>query len=521
MSGDGFDPVELEVLRRQLEGVAEEMGRTLVRGAYSPNIKERRDASTAIFDLDGRLIAQAEHIPVHLGAMPDAVAAVIDARPATGETYLVNDPYAGGSHLPDVTVVGPITADGSRIGYAAARAHWADIGGPVAGGLAGGASSIHEEGMRIPPTPIAEAGDLDEAVVDLLMANIRDDRRRRADLQAQLGAIATGRRRVADLVETHSIDRITTAFDALIEYSRRRTATAIDALADGHSTATDHLEGDGIDDRPVEITAAVTIDGDTIAVDFEGTADQVAGNLNAPPAVAKSAVYFVTRCVTDPDIPPNHGCYEPITIDIPADSLLDPNPPAAVGGGNVETSQRIVDVLVEALRPLVNDLPAHGQGTMNNLVLGFESGDTYYETIGGGAGATPTADGTDGIHVGMTNTRNTPVESLERAFPVLVERYGLREKSGGTGRHRGGWGIERRLRLEAPARLSVLADRRVNGPPGAEGGEPGAVGATEVEGEPIGDKVTIEVAADALIRMLTPGGGGYGSPRTSGDDPTP
>ncbi len=507
-----IDAVDLEIMRRQFEGVAEEMGRTLIRGAYSPNIKERRDASTAIFDREGRLVAQTEHIPVHLGAMPDAVAAVINQQPEVGATYLVNDPYHGGSHLPDVTVVGPISIDGVHVGYGAARAHWADIGGPTPGGLAGGARSIFAEGIRIPPTPIAVGDDRRESVIDALLANIRNPRLRRADLEAQLGSIAVARRRFEVLVAEHGSDRISAAFDAVIDYSRRRTETAIDDLPDGTYQATDHLEGDGIEDGMLPIEASIEVSDSEIAVDFSGTAPQAGGNMNAPPAVTKSAVYFVVRCLTDPDIPSNHGCYLPVDISIPPDSLLDPRPPAAVGGGNVETSQRVVDVLLSAFREADESIPAHSQGTMNNVVVGFDDGATYYETIGGGGGATPERDGTDGVHVNMTNTLNTPVESLERAYPIIVERYGLRPNSGGDGTYRGGLGIERALRLEAPATVSLLTERRSIGPPGANGGEAGAVGRNELGGRHVDAKTTLRVDADTVVRILTPGGGGFGDP---------
>ena len=507
-----IDPVELEILRRQLEGVAEEMGRTLIRGAYSPNIKERRDASTAIFDTDGRLIAQAEHIPVHLGAMPDAVAAVIEREDEVGATYIVNDPYHGGSHLPDVTIVGPLIVDGDHLGYGASRAHWADIGGPIPGGLAAEAETIFAEGVRLPPTAIARDGELDEGVVELLMSNLRQPTLRRADLEAQLGALAVARHRMGELADEHGNQLLSRAFDAVIEYARRRTESAIERLPDGTYEATDHLEAGDDEGTLIPISTSVTIDGTSVAVDFEETADQVDGNLNAPPAVAKSAVYFVVRCLTDPDIPSNHGCYAPVDISIPTGSLLDPTPPAAVSGGNVETSQRVVDVLLAAFRDADSSLPAHGQGTMNNVVIGFGDGSTYYETIGGGAGGTPNRDGSDGIHVGMTNTRNTPVEALERAYQIIVERYGLRPDTGGQGTHRGGLGIERTLRLEAPAVVTVLSERRAINPPGANGGEPGALGENRLDDEVVGGKVNRSVDSGAIIQILTPGGGGYGDP---------
>ncbi|MFW6448171.1 MAG: hydantoinase B/oxoprolinase family protein [Halobacteriota archaeon] len=513
MVTETFDPVDLEILRNQLEGVATEMGRTLIRGAYSPNIKERRDASTAIFDPAGRLVAQAEHIPVHLGAMPDAVAAVLDLDPSPGDAYLLNDPFAGGTHLPDVTLVAPLVIDGQPLAYGAVRAHHADVGGATPGSLPAGAHDIYAEGVRIPPVAIRRRGSLREDILELLLANVRHPRTRRADLLAQLGAIDRGQTRLGQLADEHGRERLVAAFAAVRRYSRRRTTAAIDALEDGTYRAVDALEGDGRTDDPIAIRVAVTVDGEAVRVDFAGTADQVAGNVNAPPAVTKSAVYFVLRCVTGADIPPNAGCFDPITVDIPPGSVLDPRLPAAVGGGNVETSQRVADVVLEALRGADPDLPAHGQGTMNNLLIGPRGhGETYYETIGGGFGARPDKDGIDGVHVGMTNTRNTPVETLERAFPLTVLRYALRPGSGGDGRHRGGLGIERTIRVEMPSTVSILSDRRRRGPPGTDGGEAGAPGVNEVDGERVGSKVTRDVPAGTVVRVLTPGGGGFGDP---------
>lgn len=511
---DRLDAVELEVVRHQLEGIATEMGRTLIRGAFSPNIKERQDCSTALFDPGGRMVAQAEHIPVHLGAMPDAVAAVLAMDPAPNSAYLTNDPYRGGTHLPDLTVIAPLAPHGTVIGVAAVRAHHDDVGGATPGSLPAGSRNIFAEGMRIPPVPIEHDGEIEGATLDVLLANVRHPESRRADLRAQLGAVRLAERRLEELLDRYGESGVREAFEAIIEYSMRRTRRAIDELADGTYTARDHLEGDGHTDDPIPIAVEVTVDGASIHVDFAGTAEQVAGNVNAPPAVTKSAVYFVIRCVTDPDIPSNHGCFEPVDIQIPPGSVLDPDPPAAVSGGNVETSQRVADVTLEALRGADPSMPAHGQGTMNNLVIGPEDGEagTYYETIGGGSGARPSLDGIDGVHVGMTNTLNTPVEALEQAYPFVVERYALRPDSGGRGRHRGGLGIERAVRVLTDATVSILSDRRETGPPGADGGEPGSTGANRVGGEPVGSKVTVDIDAGTVVRILTPGGGGYGPP---------
>ncbi len=508
------DPVTLEIMRNQLEGVAEEMGQVLIRGAYSPNIKERRDCSTALFDAQGRLIAQAEHIPVHLGAMPEAVDAVRAHDPEPGDIWLLNDPFAGGTHLPDLTMVSPIAVDGDRLGYAVSRAHHADVGGMVPGSMPAGAREIYQEGLRIPPVRIVAGGERTAAVESLLLANVRNPDERAADLRAQMAANRRAETRLAELRADHGHDTLRAAFDAVVEYSRTRMETALGALPTGTFDARDLLEGDGISDDDIPICATVTIDNESVTVDFEGTASQVAGNVNAPRAVTKSAVYFVIRAVTDPDIPPNHGCYEPVSVDIPSGSLLDPEPPAAVVGGNVETSQRVTDTVLSAFSEAIPDrLPAQSQGTMNNLTIGSRDGEafSYYETIGGGFGARPTKDGMDGVQVGMTNTLNTPVEALEAEYPLRVTRYALRPDSGGRGRFRGGHGIERQLEIEVPATVSLLTERRRHAPRGVAGGEHGACGENLVDGEPVGAKTTLDVAAGTTVTIRTPGGGGHGS----------
>ena len=517
-----IDPVSLAVLRNQLEGVAEEMGGVLVRSAYSPNITERRDCSTALFDADGRTVAQAEHIPVHLGAMPAAVDAVRDRDPAPGDVFALNDPFAGGTHLPDVTLVSSVALDGDVVGYAVSRAHHADVGGATPGSMPADARDVHAEGLRIPPTRLVAGGERESDVFDLLFANVRNPAERRADLAAQLAANARGAERVRELAAEHGRDRLLDAFDAVIDYSRERTTAAIRELPDGVYEAEDALEGDGVTDADVPIRATVTVDGGSVAVDFAGSADQVAGSCNAPLAVAKSAVYFVVRCVTDPTIPPNHGCYEPVSVSAPDGSVLNPDPPAAVVGGNVETSQRVTDVVLAAFGAAAPErVTAAGQGTMNNLTIGRRGGRddgdetaafSYYETVGGGFGARPDADGMDGVQVGMTNTLNTPVEALEAAYPLRVERYALRPDSGGDGRHRGGLGLERRIRTEVDATVSLLTERRRRAPQGLAGGEPGAPGENLIDGEPVPAKTTVDVAAGTTVTLRTPGGGGYGDP---------
>ena len=512
---DSIDPVTLEVLRNQLEGIAEEMGQTLIRGAYSPNIKERQDCSTALFDAEGRMVAQAEHIPVHLGAMPAAVAAVLEHDPRPGDVFVLNDPFTGGTHLPDVTLVSPIALSGDIVGYAVSRAHHADVGGMTPGSMPAGAREIQQEGLRLPPIRLVEAGERDEALFSLLLANVRHPAERRADLRAQIAANERAETRLRALADEHGRDLLGDAFEAVIEYSRERVVAEIEALPDGAYEASDVLEGDGVTDVDVPIEVTVTVDGATLGVDFDGTAGQVDGNLNAPLSVAKSAVYFVVRCVTDPEIPPNHGCYAPITVTAPDGSLLNPEPPAAVVGGNVETSQRVTDVVFTALAEAASErVPAQGQGTMNNLTIGGRNGSfAYYETIGGGFGARAGADGMDGVQVGMTNTLNTPVEALEAEYPLTVERYAFRPDTGGEGRFRGGLGLERRIRIEAEATVSLLTERRRTAPQGVAGGTPGATGQNLIDGDSVGAKTTVDVPPETTVTVRTPGGGGHGDPK--------
>jgi len=542
MTDPDLDPVELEILRHQLESVAEEMGQVLIRGAYSPNITERRDCSTALFDRTGRMVAQAEHIPVHLGAMPEAVAAVRERDPEPGDVFALNDPFHGGTHLPDVTLVSPIAPDrdvGPEIvGYAVSRAHHADVGGMAPGSMPAGATDIQQEGMRVPPVRLAADGEIRPDVESLFLANVRNPRERRADLRAQLAANDRGAERIAALLNDHG-GNLLDAFDAVIDYARERVTAELRALPDGQYHASDVLEGDGVRDPTVStgasggaetapesdtdadipIEVAVTIDGGTVTVDFAGTADQVPGNVNAPLSVAKSAVYFVIRCVTDPDIPPNHGCYEPVTIEAPAGSLLDPESPAAVVGGNVETSQRVTDVVFEALAAAAPErVPAGGQGTMNNLVIGSEE-FAYYETIGGGAGGNPDADGLSGVQVGMTNTLNTPIEALEQEYPLSVNRYDIRTGSGGAGRYRGGDGLVRAVTVETDATVSLLTERRRHAPRGVAGGADGQPGRNLIDSDPVPAKVTRDVPPGTTVRIETPGGGGHGG--TDGDEATP
>ena len=487
--------VELQVVGAALRAVADEMGAVLVRSAFSPNVKERRDCSTALFNEAGEMVAQAEHIPVHLGAMPHAVAAVLEHDPAPGETWILNDPYAGGTHLPDVTLVSR-----TALGFAANRAHHADVGGSEPGSLAPGSRTLAEEGVVIPPTR------LDDAVIDALVARMRSPDERRGDLRAQLAAQRLAERRVGELVERHGRDRLARAMDELISYSERRVRAAIAVLPDGTYRARDVLE---TADGELELRVAVTISGDEVEIDFAGTAAQHAGNLNCPLAVTESACAFVVRVLTDPDVPASAGALAPLHVRAPAGCVVNARPPAAVGAGNMETSSRIVDVVLAAFGEAV-PVPAQGQGTMNNLVLGNER-FTYYETIGGGQGGCVDAPGPSGVHVAMSNTLNTPIEALELALPLRVERYALRLGSGGDGVHAGGDGVVRELRVLEPCRLSLLTQRRTHRPAGAAGGQPGAPGRNLVDDEELPALASRDLDAGDVVRVVTPGGGGYGS----------
>jgi N-methylhydantoinase B len=486
--------IQLQVLGEQLRAVAEEMGAVLIRSAFSANIKERRDCSTALFDERGRMIAQAEHIPVHLGAMPDAVAAVVAHDPKPDEIWILNDPFAGGTHLPDVTMVSRTV-----LGFAVSRAHHADVGAAEPGSMPAESRTLAEEGVVIPPTR------LDEPTLASLIRRMRNPEERRGDFRAQLSAHRLAEERLTDLCARRGRETVAAAMDELFAYSERVVRAAIARLPDGRYEANDVLEGT---DRELTIRAAVTIAGDEIEIDFAGTSPQYDGNLNAPLAVARSASYFVVRCVTDPDLPASGGAFAPVTVRAPAGCLVNPHAPAAVAAGNVETSSRIVDVLFSALGTGL-DVPAHGQGTVNNVTLGNER-FTYYETIGGGQGACPHAEGPSGVHVAMSNTLSTPVEALELQYPLRVERYALRLGSGGDGRHRGGDGVIRELRVLEPCRLSLLTERRAHAPRGARGGEPGGPGRNRVNGREVPAKVTLDLVAGDVVTLETPGGGGYG-----------
>ena len=579
-----IDSAALEIIRNACGAIAEEMNATLVRTGYSPNIKERQDCSSALFDADGEMISQAETMPVHLGAMPFSVAAAIDRfPPATlepGDAILLNDPFRGGAHLPDLTLVTPVFVDsevpnasdhtsGERkrgasdasasdrragearesgqprdrevVAYAANRAHHADIGGARAGSVAADSTEIYQEGLRIPPVKLYEGGEVNETAMAMILANVRTPDERRGDLRAQDAANEIGERRFEDLVGKYGNEYLTMALEAIKDYSERRMRAELDGLSDGSYRFEDVLDDDGRGNEDLPVVATVTIEGDSVVVDFDGTAAQTAGPINAVFAVTASATYYALRCVTDPDIPPNHGCYRPIEIRAPEGSIVNPDPPAAVVGGNLETSQRVTDVVLGALAATGPERVLAGcQGTMNNLTFGGtdprdDSPYAFYETQGGGFGGRAGLDGMDGVHVHMSNTMNTPIEVLETAYPLCVLRYELRADSGGAGEYRGGLGLRRDIGVrDHCATFSLLADRHRHAPYGLTGGADGSPGAAyrvpdgledidtytdastvtadDLDGERLPGKVVRELAPGTVVSVYTPGAGGYGDP---------
>ncbi len=522
---EAVDPITLEVVRNALVGVAEEAGAALRRTASSPNIKERIDCSTAVFDAQARMVAQAEHIPVHLGSMPASVHAAIAAFPelAHDDQVLLSDPFAGGTHLPDWTLVAPVDVDGRRVGYVANRAHHSDVGGSAPGSMPADATEVFAEGLRIPPVRLVRGGSEDPDVRALLLANTRTPEERIGDLRAQAGANRVAARRLEELAVRHGHGGLADAMAATLDHAERTVRAVLGEVADGEASFTDWMDGDGIEVTDIPVAATVRLAGDELHVDFDGTAPQVAGNINAPFAVTVSAVVYVLRAVFAPDVPANDGATRPLRVTAPEGTLVRPLPPAAVAAGNVETSQRIVDVVLGALAQLVPDrVPAASQGTMNNTLAGGVDPRTgghfsYYETLGGGSGAGPWGPGTSGVQVHMTNTRNTPVEAFEVAYPLRVVEYRLRADSGGDGQHRGGDGIRRVLEVVADqVTVSLVTERRTRGPWGLAGGDAGAPGrntlvrdGTETE---LPGKTTLRLRRGDRLVVETPGGGGWGAP---------
>ncbi|HEV3320240.1 MAG TPA: hydantoinase B/oxoprolinase family protein [Solirubrobacteraceae bacterium] len=527
----GLDPIRLQVIAGALRAACEEMGAVLIRSARSSNIKERHDASTALFGPRGEMVMQAEHIPVHLGSMPAAVDAVLEKDHSQGESWVLNDPFAGGTHLPDITVITPVLVDGAVLGFAASRAHHADVGGRIPGSMPADSRTLEEEGVVIGPTR------LDEAALRGLSARMRQPGEREADLRAQLAANRMGALRLRELASRIGANGLSEAFRAVLDYAERRARACLRALADGEREAEDLLEAPEGD---LALRLRATVAGERLILDFSGSARQHPGNLNCPLAVTRSACLFAARVLTDPDIPPSAGAYRPIEIVVPEGSILNARPTAthrpAVAAGNVETSSRVADLVLAAFGR------AQGQGTMNNLTLGApvrtpegsaprhvtpecegrpahagsdgndEAGFSYYETLGGGQGACPDAHGPSGVHVAMSNTLNTPIEALEREFPVRAIEYALRRGSGGAGAQRGGDGVVRELQALREMTFSLIAERRRHAPRGAGGGLPGLPGLDSIDGRRIPGKLTGTLEPGQRLRIETPGGGGFGAP---------
>jgi N-methylhydantoinase B len=500
----GLDPIALRVMIGGLHAACEEMGAALIRSAYSANIKERRDCSTAIFDPGGELVMQAEHIPVHLGSMPDAVAAVLGFEQQPGRSWILNDPFKGGTHLPDITLISPVFVDGDLLGFAACRAHHADVGSPTPGSMPANSTRIEEEGVRIEPVAA------DPETLRELASRMRFPHQRLADLRAQAAANRVGALRLHELCERHGRERLRTGMAEILSYAERRTRAALAALPDGSYRAEDVLEDDADGAaRDIPLVVEATIRGDELLLDFTGAAAQVGSNLNCPLSVTKSAAFFAVRALTDPDAPPSAGAYRPIEVIAPAGCLLNAQSPAAVAAGNVETSSRVADLVIAALGEATAGA-AQGQGTMNNLTLAGE-GFTYYETLGGGQGACPEAEGPSAVHVTMSNTLNTPIEALETEFPLRVRELSLRRGSGGDGLHGGGDGLVREIEALVPTRFSLITERRRHAPRGRDGGADGAPGRNLRNGLELPGKTEGELSPGDTLRIETPGGGGLGS----------
>jgi N-methylhydantoinase B len=552
------DPIELEVFKNLYHSIAEEMGAALRRTSFSPNIKERRDYSCAVFDSEGQVIAMGDHMPVHLGSMPMSVAAAVeDCELEPGDVVMLNDPFRGGTHLPDITLVMPVYVSGMRSGgrgrppyttpafYVASRAHHADVGGTYPGSM-GPCREIYQEGFRIPPVKIMRDGKLVADVLALLLSNVRTPEEREGDLGAQIAACQTGAQRLREICARYGIDRARQAAADLLVYSEEMMRAFLRTIPPGNYQAEDFLDDDGVDDRPVRIAVTIRVAGAStrkspvetrlaaspsgsrrmpqpapVTIDFTGSDPQVQGAINAVEAITYSACFYVFRCLLREDVPATSGLMRSIGVIAPLGTVVNAKPPAAVAGGNVETSQRMVDVLLKALAQAIPDrIPAAAAGTMNNLTIGGidpRSGEpfAYYETIAGGMGARSTKNGVSGVHTHMTNSLNTPAEALEYAYPIRLRQYSLRSKSGGTGLHRGGDGIVREIEVLTDAQVTLLADRRARGPYGLAGGVDGASGRTLIirrdgSAEEIPGKISVRLRSGERVRIESPGGGGWG-----------
>ena len=513
------DAISLEVFKNQFAAVAEEMGVTLQRASFSPNIRERLDFSCAVFDSEARMIAQAAHIPVHLGSMPASVTAAVEEFEEffPGDVIVLNDPYHGGTHLPDITMISPVFAGGDLCYFVASRAHHADVGGMSPGSLPL-SSELYQEGIIIPPLKLRLSGWTNEGALALIVANSRDPEERLGDIEAQLASHRVGESRLGAMMIDHGVKSAIEHAEALLEYSRKMTEAVIDGIPDGTYRFRDAMEGDGQNEFEIPINVAVTVRGREMTVNFAGSAPQVAGNVNAVTAIVESATWYCVRLLASEDVPVNHGCFQPVKVVTPPGSVLNPRFPAAVVVGNTETSQRVVDTVLGALAGALPDvIPAASQGTMNNFALGgFHDGAqfVYYETLGGGHGGSSAGPGLSGRQCHMTNTLNTPVEALEYSLPMRIRRCELREGSGGTGRNPGGNGIIREYEFLAPARITISSERRLQSPYGSQGGAPGQCGVNTIlrRGEPelVGGKHTAQLDAGDRVIIATPGGGGWG-----------
>jgi N-methylhydantoinase B len=526
------DPVELEIFKSLFHSIAEEMGAALRRTAFSPNIKERRDYSCAVFDGQGEVVAMGDHMPVHLGSMPMSVRAAIEKLTLEpGDVAILNDPFCGGTHLPDITLVAPVFPEGKKSKhpafYVASRAHHADVGGMYAGSM-GSCREIYQEGVRIPPIKLIAGGRVQQDVLRLLLNNVRTPEERQGDLNAQIAACHTGASRLRDVMERYGLPRVQRVMQELQTYSEALMRAFLRQVPPGEYAAEDFLDDDGAGSGPVRIAVTLRVERapagkPLVTVDFTGSSPQVGGSINAVDAIAWSACFYVFRCLLQEDVPATAGLMRPVRMIAPAGTVVNARPPAAVAGGNVEASQRIVDTLLRALAQALPDrVPAGSSGTMNNLTIGGideRSGQpfAYYETIAGGMGARPNRDGVSGVHTHMTNSLNTPAEALEYAYPLRVTRYSLRQGSGGTGKFRGGDGIVRELELLSDAEVTLLADRRSRGPYGLNGASDGAAGKTEaihLDGSraTLPGKTSLRLKKGERIRIESPGGGGWGRP---------
>ncbi|HEY6969037.1 MAG TPA: hydantoinase B/oxoprolinase family protein [Candidatus Angelobacter sp.] len=525
-----MDPVELEIFKNIFHSIAEEMGAALRRTAFSPNIKERRDYSCAVFDGAGEVLAMGDHMPVHLGSMPMSVRAAVEKlQLGPGDVAILNDPFCGGTHLPDITLVAPVFLKGKKSGkpsfYVASRAHHADVGGAYAGSM-GICREIYQEGVRIPPIKLVESGRVQQDVLRLLLNNVRTPEERQGDLNAQIAACHTGAARLHEIVERYGFPRVRKVMQGLQDYSEKIMRAFLARVPGGRYTAEDFLDDDGAGSGPVRIAVTLTFQPGggkkpPVIVDFTGSSPQVAGSINAVEAITYSACFYVFRCLLAEDVPATAGLMRPVRLIAPIGTVVNSRPPAAVAGGNVETSQRIVDVLLRALAEAMPErVPAGSSGTMNNLTIGGMDPRTgepfaYYETIAGGMGARPDRPGVSGVHTHMTNSLNTPAEALEYAYPLRVTRYSLRHGSGGRGRYTGGDGIVRELELLTDAEVTLLADRRTRGPYGLNGGADGSPGKTRIlhhggSEESLPGKASVRLKKGDRIRIESPGGGGWG-----------